>query len=168
MVRSAILVYGKHIEPIHDNTTTGMIPHNFMVHCVFKSDDKPVAGTIIIEYLYPPTDCSVSVLPETSADVIVGLKRKNNGNYTFDEPSKAQSAVFDATDDIFFKVKKICQLSNWTAPADGHGACPMNIDPGFCSNYTLPSSGLKAESSTWVLFASLLVILTSMFVGQTM
>ncbi|XP_041348285.1 uncharacterized protein LOC121367902 [Gigantopelta aegis] len=168
MVRSAILLSGKHGEPTHDNKT-GVVAHSFVVSCVFKSDDKPVKEMIYIEYAYPPMGCSVSELPETGSNVIVGLKRTTNGNYTFDEPSMSQTAVFDATDDILFIVKKICQLSNWTTPVDeSQDMCPKNINPGFCTNYTLPSLGLKIESCSWVLFASLVVILASMLIGQTM
>ena len=126
------VVYGRTIQHLSSVRTVygqamSVIDAMFEVYCVIKSGGETFNEIITIEGIAPRDGCSGSRgNMQIGQEAFIALKPTSDGNFEFDEPMPAQSAVFSATKSNFMEISSLCGLQSWSQPEDAAlNKCPI-------------------------------------------
>ena len=126
------VVYGRTVQHLSSirtlyGHTMSVIDAMFEIYCVIKSGGETFSEIIIIEGIAPRDGCSGSRgNMQIGQEAFIALKPTSEGNFEFDEPMPAQSAVFEATKANFMEISSLCGLQSWSQPENASvNKCPI-------------------------------------------
>ena len=154
-----IVVYGRDAAHVKRMGFTDSI---FEVFCVIKGDHN-IVGNITIQEILPKTACSGTYIYylkkfkgniSPGLELIIGLKRRGNGNYIWHEINILESA-FDPTNETWDRIAKVIPAKNWIDSNQFDEGCPLRFsiqsseaEPEYESTPEPGKSTLGPEGST--------------------